>query len=163
MVAADLALSGGGVGLVVEPIVEPGQRRAAQMLRGVETMNRPDMPQQRIAVQALMGMSNRPPLGGFDRSIRKLLHETSSTLESAQHHPVPRPSAGHRGVQEGPATFGPPFTRRPDHNLLGKPRYIRQKRPTPVLEQREEGRRAEREVARGLGRYRDRTRKCRPQ
>jgi hypothetical protein len=81
-----MTLSGAGVGLVVEPVVEPGQRRAAQMPRGVETVNRPDMPQQPIALQPLMGMSKRPPLGAFDRSIRKLLHETSPTLKPAQHH-----------------------------------------------------------------------------
>lgn len=80
------ALARRGVGLVVETVVEPGQRRGAQMLRSVQTVRRSDMPQQGVVVHPLMGMSNRPPLGGLDHSIGQLLHARSPTHEPGRHH-----------------------------------------------------------------------------
>jgi hypothetical protein len=66
-------LSGlGGVGLVVESVVQAFERGAAEMVRGVEPVGRLEVSQELRVIEVVVVMVwRRPPLGRFDLVFRQ--------------------------------------------------------------------------------------------
>ena len=84
----------GGVGFVVEPVVQAFEGGAAEVVRGVESVGRPEMGQEGFVVEFAVPVRGRLVLGRFYPVLGKfrfvvwLLHTSVCTRRTGRDMPV---------------------------------------------------------------------------